>query len=166
MDDEDASNSGTGSWKALLHVAWDVIFDRLLPPSGSGHVPQGSFSEFFRIVVDGKHIYVFVSVTATPHTLDRVLVLPFILCREKILGIPSVQKSSSTGWTNRAPYALHQKSHAELDQPSFKQGSLSAQNFARCGMFHGSPARPGSLTCGRRSISKRLSKPLPRLDFH
>ncbi|KAF9246115.1 DNA polymerase phi-domain-containing protein [Melanogaster broomeanus] len=32
----------TGSWKPQLHFAWDVIFDRLLPPSG----------EFFRIVVD------------------------------------------------------------------------------------------------------------------
>ncbi|KAN0076879.1 DNA polymerase phi domain containing protein [Tylopilus felleus] len=51
-DDEEASNSGTGSWKPQLHVAWDVIFDRLLPPSGSEHVLQGSFSEFFRIVVD------------------------------------------------------------------------------------------------------------------
>ena len=78
MDDEDTSNSGTGSWKALLHVAWDVIFDRLLPLSGSEHVPQGSFSEFFRIVVDGKYIHMLVSVTVTPHTLDRDLVLPFV----------------------------------------------------------------------------------------
>lgn len=78
MDDEDTSNSGTGSWNAQLHVAWDVIFDRLLPPSGSEHIPQGSFSEFFRIVVDGKHIYMLVSVTVTPHAWDRVVVLPFI----------------------------------------------------------------------------------------
>ncbi|KAG9318874.1 DNA polymerase phi-domain-containing protein [Chiua virens] len=52
MDEEDGSNPNTGSWKAQLHVAWDVLFDRLLPPSGSEHAPQGSFSEFFRIVVD------------------------------------------------------------------------------------------------------------------
>ncbi|KAG8217899.1 DNA polymerase phi-domain-containing protein [Butyriboletus roseoflavus] len=51
-DDDNASNPTAGSWKAQLHVAWDVIFNRLLPPSGSEHVPQGSFSEFFRIVVD------------------------------------------------------------------------------------------------------------------
>ncbi|KAF8447475.1 DNA polymerase phi-domain-containing protein [Boletus edulis BED1] len=54
VDDEVTPNSGSGSWKAQLHVAWDVIFDRLLPLSGSEHVPQGSFSEFFRIVVDGS----------------------------------------------------------------------------------------------------------------
>lgn len=58
--DDEGANPGTGSWKAQLHVAWDVVFDRLLPPSGSEHVPQGSFSEFFRIVVDGKRIYRFV----------------------------------------------------------------------------------------------------------
>ncbi|KAF8557343.1 hypothetical protein OG21DRAFT_1494920 [Imleria badia] len=51
VDEEDTLNSGTGSWKAQLHVAWNVIFDRLLP-SGSETTPQGSFSEFFRVVVD------------------------------------------------------------------------------------------------------------------
>ena len=57
MDDDNTSNPTAGSWKAQLHVAWDVIFNRLLPPSGSEHVPQGSFSEFFRIVVDGKRTH-------------------------------------------------------------------------------------------------------------
>ncbi|KAH0827009.1 DNA polymerase phi-domain-containing protein [Lanmaoa asiatica] len=52
MTTDNTASQSTGSWKAQLHVAWDVIFDRLLPPSGSEHVPQGSFSEFFRIVVD------------------------------------------------------------------------------------------------------------------
>lgn len=78
MDEDDIPNPSTGSWKAQLHVAWDVIFDRLLPPPGSEHVPQGSFSEFFRIVVDGEHTHVLVSVTITAHTRDRVLVLPFV----------------------------------------------------------------------------------------
>ncbi|KAF8843637.1 hypothetical protein BDN67DRAFT_945267 [Paxillus ammoniavirescens] len=51
LDDED-SNANTGSWKPQLHFAWDIIFDRLLPPSGSKQPTQGSFREFFRIVVD------------------------------------------------------------------------------------------------------------------
>ena len=144
MDDEDTSNSGTGSWKARLHVAWDVIFDRLLPLSGSEHVPQGSFSEFFRIVVDGKRIYMLVSVNVTPHARDRVIVLPFNLSREKILGISSIQKSSGPGQSYRAPHALYQKSRAELDPSSFKQGSLSAQNLAGYGMFRESLDRPRS----------------------
>lgn len=77
MDDEETSNPSTGSWKAQLHVAWDVIFDRLLPPIGSELAPQGSFSEFFRIVVDGKRVYR--SVTVAPHLRDRDLVFFFLL---------------------------------------------------------------------------------------
>ncbi|KAF9218173.1 hypothetical protein BS17DRAFT_296846 [Gyrodon lividus] len=52
VDDEDSSNVNTGSWKPQLHFAWDIIFERLLPPSGSELPTQGSFREFFRIVVD------------------------------------------------------------------------------------------------------------------
>lgn len=59
MDEEDTQNSGTGSWKPQLHVVWDVIFDRLLPPSGSEFASQSSFSEFFRVVVDGERICTF-----------------------------------------------------------------------------------------------------------
>lgn len=58
MDDDEISNPNSGSWKAQLHIAWDIIFDRLLPPSDSEHFPQGSFSEFFRIVVDGERIHI------------------------------------------------------------------------------------------------------------
>ncbi|KAH7889259.1 DNA polymerase phi-domain-containing protein [Phlebopus sp. FC_14] len=52
VDDEDSSNANTGSWKPQIHFVWDVIFDRLLPPAGSEIPTQGSFRDFFRIVVD------------------------------------------------------------------------------------------------------------------
>ncbi|KIJ68933.1 hypothetical protein HYDPIDRAFT_23808 [Hydnomerulius pinastri MD-312] len=52
VDDEDSSNASTGSWKPQLHFAWDIIFDRLLPLPDSNQPSQGSFREFFRIVVD------------------------------------------------------------------------------------------------------------------
>ncbi|KAG6331293.1 hypothetical protein ID866_7798 [Astraeus odoratus] len=51
-EDESSSNTGTGSWKPQLHFVWDILFDRLLPPPDSKQQPQGSFGEFFRIVVD------------------------------------------------------------------------------------------------------------------
>ncbi|KAI6103557.1 DNA polymerase phi-domain-containing protein [Pisolithus sp. B1] len=52
LDDEEASNPGSGSWKPQIHFVWDMLFDRLLPTSDSKQAPQGSFGEFFRIVVD------------------------------------------------------------------------------------------------------------------
>ena len=139
MDDENTSNPSAGTWKPQLHVAWDVIFDRLLSPSGSEHAPQGSFSEFFRVVVDGKRIYCLA--TIPPHIWNRDLVFLFLFIREKILGVSSIQKSSGAGRSYRAPHALYQKSHAVLDQSSFEQGSLSTQHLTRCGTLCGSLAR-------------------------
>ncbi|KAI6036062.1 DNA polymerase phi-domain-containing protein [Pisolithus microcarpus] len=52
LDDEEASNPGSGSWNPQIHFVWDMLFDRLLPTSDSKQPPQGSFGEFFRIVVD------------------------------------------------------------------------------------------------------------------
>ncbi|KAI6005472.1 DNA polymerase phi-domain-containing protein [Pisolithus albus] len=50
LDDEEASNPGSGSWNPQIHFVWDMLFDRLLPASDSKQTPQGSFGEFFRIV--------------------------------------------------------------------------------------------------------------------
>ncbi|KAI5982996.1 DNA polymerase phi-domain-containing protein [Pisolithus marmoratus] len=53
LDEEEASNPGSGSWKPQIHFVWDMLFDRLLPASDSKQPSQaGSFGEFFRIVVD------------------------------------------------------------------------------------------------------------------
>ncbi|KAI6162530.1 DNA polymerase phi-domain-containing protein [Pisolithus thermaeus] len=52
LDDEEASNPGSGSWNPQIHFVWDMLFDRLLPASDSKQAPQGSFGEFFRVVVD------------------------------------------------------------------------------------------------------------------
>ncbi|KIO06410.1 hypothetical protein M404DRAFT_24641 [Pisolithus tinctorius Marx 270] len=52
LDDEEAPNPGSGSWNPQIHFVWDMLFDRLLPTSNSKQPPQGSFREFFRIVVD------------------------------------------------------------------------------------------------------------------
>ncbi|KAI6006406.1 DNA polymerase phi-domain-containing protein [Pisolithus marmoratus] len=54
LDEEEASNPGSGSWKPQIHFVWDMLFNRLLPASDSKQPSQaGSFGEFFRIVVDG-----------------------------------------------------------------------------------------------------------------
>ncbi|KAI6032543.1 DNA polymerase phi-domain-containing protein [Pisolithus marmoratus] len=53
LNEEEASNPGSGSWKPQIHFVWDMLFDRLLPASDSKQPSQaGSFGEFFRIVVD------------------------------------------------------------------------------------------------------------------
>ncbi|KAK0210612.1 DNA polymerase phi-domain-containing protein [Desarmillaria ectypa] len=53
VDDEESSSRSSGSsWKPELNFAWDIIFDYLLPSTGSNQQPKGTFPEFFRIVVD------------------------------------------------------------------------------------------------------------------
>ena len=71
-----------------------------------------------------------IPVAAMPYPRNRVLVLPLILSREKILGIPSIQKGFGADQGYRAANVLYEKSHAKLDQSSLQPGSLSAQNLA------------------------------------
>ncbi|EIW84995.1 hypothetical protein CONPUDRAFT_47531 [Coniophora puteana RWD-64-598 SS2] len=50
-DDSSEKATSAGAWKPQLHFVWNVILDRLLPPSDDQE-PQGSVQEFFRVVVD------------------------------------------------------------------------------------------------------------------
>ncbi|KAK0483486.1 DNA polymerase phi-domain-containing protein [Armillaria novae-zelandiae] len=53
IDDEESNSKSSGSsWKPELNFVWDIIFDYLLPSSGSNQQTKGTFPEFFRIVVD------------------------------------------------------------------------------------------------------------------
>ncbi|KAK0459585.1 DNA polymerase phi-domain-containing protein [Desarmillaria tabescens] len=53
IDDEESHSKSSGSsWKPELNFVWDIIFDYLLPSSGSNQQAKGTFPEFFRIVVD------------------------------------------------------------------------------------------------------------------
>ncbi|KAJ7172623.1 DNA polymerase phi-domain-containing protein [Mycena filopes] len=44
--------SAAGSWKPQLHFVWGIILDQLLPGPNAVVFTQGSFQEFFRVVVD------------------------------------------------------------------------------------------------------------------
>lgn len=67
-DDEDdaeptagPSNPGTGSWKPNPPFVWDLILDLYFPPGSdqsesSGTKDRASFSDFYRIAVDGQSL--------------------------------------------------------------------------------------------------------------
>ncbi|EMD34453.1 hypothetical protein CERSUDRAFT_55542 [Gelatoporia subvermispora B] len=49
---DESEGPKTGGWKPQVHFVWDMLLDQVLPDAASGRTPQGSFPEFFRIVVD------------------------------------------------------------------------------------------------------------------
>ena len=56
VDEEDnsgAPKSKSGAWKPQVHFVWDLLMDDLLPKSRDTANTDGSFPEFFRILVDG-----------------------------------------------------------------------------------------------------------------
>lgn len=56
MDEEDESEAPktkSGAWKPQVHFVWNVLLDDLLPKSDATTTTDGSFPEFFRILVDG-----------------------------------------------------------------------------------------------------------------
>ena len=53
-DDEDADARATsGSWNPKVHFLWDIFLEDLLSAAGPAKSCQGTFPEFFRILVDG-----------------------------------------------------------------------------------------------------------------
>ncbi|KAG5652336.1 hypothetical protein H0H81_005357 [Sphagnurus paluster] len=55
IDDEDDQNipkASASNWKPQLHFVWDVILEQLLPGPNAAKARQGSFQDFFKIVVD------------------------------------------------------------------------------------------------------------------
>lgn len=55
LDEEEATNPGSGSWNPQFHFAWDILFDRLSPALDTKQPPQGSFREFSCIVINGDY---------------------------------------------------------------------------------------------------------------
>ncbi|KAI6150287.1 DNA polymerase phi-domain-containing protein [Pisolithus tinctorius] len=103
LDDDEAPNPGSGSWNPQIHFVWDMLFDRLLPTSNSKQPPQGSFREFFRIVVDD-------SLFSSTSSAER-----------KYWGFQVFKKALTRVSTDELPMLFTKKSHAAKHIQSFVQ---------------------------------------------
>jgi len=55
VDEEDGNiKAPTRFWMPRLHFVWDIILDQFIPGHDGANQPQGSFQEFYRIIVDGN----------------------------------------------------------------------------------------------------------------
>lgn len=58
VDEEDESGAPkpkSGAWKPQVHFVWGVLLDDILGKVGATNTADGSFPEFFRILVDGAY---------------------------------------------------------------------------------------------------------------
>jgi len=124
--EEDAESSAApGGWKPQLHFTWSILLD-LLFPQGENASPQGSFQDFWSLVVDGKLPFSRDILLVSP-VCPRIPLLVDFISGEKVLGIPVVPKGlTQDSKLPRSTFSFHQEFHAILDKPSLKKRSVLA----------------------------------------